>query len=424
MAHQEGPAISDRISTVAVVTTVHAPGDTRIWHKQVRSLAAAGHRVHYVAGPLEGLEFPAGVQAHDLGAKRPGIGARLGRIREAVRRVRSIRPDVVHIHDPELLALGWFGRAPGRRLIYDVHENVRQQLRLKPRIPSPLRPLVATVYGMVERLTSPRISRFILAEESYAPIYGGRPVTIVKNYPVLDPAVASEATEPRTVGDELVVCYVGGVSVVRGALDLIDALPRLVEARPAARLILAGPLQGLEREALLDRAQRLGVGDRIELPGRVAYEEGQRLMSEATVGVAPLHAVGNYVESLPTKMFEYMRWGCRSWSATSRCGAATSRRRRRAGSHRRMIQPVSRRRSLIRSQTRSATAPGPPPALERCTSATAGRSRPTSCSRRTRSCSRAPERRPDPGKRDRRGALVAPTHVGRARSLGRRGRAR
>jgi glycosyltransferase involved in cell wall biosynthesis len=288
---------------IAVVTTVHVPGDTRIWHKQVGSLAGAGWDVHYLAPDLDGFEGREGVVLHGLGPRRLGLRARLGRLRRALREVRRLDPDVIHFHDPELLpAFAWFG--PRRaRLIYDIHENVRRQLLIKPWLPLPLRGVVAGVYGLLERLSLRRVALVVLAEDSYAPLYRDRRAVVVKNYPVLERL----APGPRDLGPEPRVCYVGGLSVERGAVDLLRAFRGVLDARPDARLVVAGPAHApLSTDGLREMAEGLGIGDRTEVRGRVPLPEAYDLMAGSAVGVAPLRAAGNYVASLPTKMFEYM----------------------------------------------------------------------------------------------------------------------
>ena len=52
---------------VAHLTSAHPRLDTRIFHKQCRSLSAAGHRVHLVVADGKGEEQREGVAIHDAG---------------------------------------------------------------------------------------------------------------------------------------------------------------------------------------------------------------------------------------------------------------------------------------------------------------------------------------------------------------------
>jgi len=289
---------------VAVVTTVHVPGDTRIWHKEVGSLAQAGWEVHYLASDLAGFRADDRAALHDLGPRVQTPVARLARIRRAVALVRSLKPDVIHFHDPELLpAMTLGGVGLGASLVYDVHENIREQLRIKPWLPVAARPLVAGCYGLLEAACLRAVRGLVLAEESYAATYAGRDHVVVKNYPILERTAAG----PRALPESPAVCYVGGVSVARGALDLLDAFALLAERRSDVSLTLAGPVMPpLTPGSLLARVAGTAAEGRVDVPGRVSLDDAYGLMSASAVGVAPLRAVGNYVGSLPTKMFEYM----------------------------------------------------------------------------------------------------------------------
>jgi len=289
---------------VAVVTTVHVPGDTRIWHKQVGSLARNGYQVHYVAPDLAEFSTANQVVLHDLGPRVQTPASRIGRIRRAVGVVRRLRPDIIHFHDPELLpAMTAASRGLDSALVYDIHENVRQQLRIKPWLPGRLRPVAAAVYGVMESLCLRAVDSLVLAEDSYSQEYVGRERVIVKNYPIAD-RVADAA---RSLPAAPTICYVGGVSVERGALDLMKAFRILAGRMNGLSLVLAGPIMApLTKEILLEELSGTGLEERVRIPGRVPLDEAYSLMAQAAVGVAPLRAVGNYVGSLPTKMFEYM----------------------------------------------------------------------------------------------------------------------
>ncbi len=292
---------------ITVLTTVHVPGDTRIFHKQVASLADAGYEVHYCAPEAGSLDPRDGIVLHDLGPRVQTPSARLARLRKAAGLVRNLAPTVVHIHDPELLpAMALSGAGRRAALVYDIHENIRQQLRIKPWIPSPLRPFVAWMYGLIERICLSSVRAVVLAEDSYADDYVGCDATVVRNYPVLDRI----ANEPRTAPMNARICYVGGVSVERGALEIIDAFRIAARSRDDLDLVLAGPITApLTAEVLLDRLGDPALAARVRIPGRVPLDEAYALMAGSAVGVAPLRPVGNYVGSLPTKMFEYMSCG-------------------------------------------------------------------------------------------------------------------
>ena len=96
-------------------------------------------------------------------------------------------------------------------------------------------------------------------------------------------------------------CYVGGVTRVRGAHELVDAM-----AHVDAELLLAG---AFSPPALRDEVERSAGWARVRYLGRLGHERIPGVLAQARVGLIPLHPIGNYVEAYPVKLFEYMAAG-------------------------------------------------------------------------------------------------------------------
>ena len=61
----------------------------------------------------------------------------------------GLKADLYHIHDPELLTAGYLLRLRGKKVIYDIHEDLPRQIFGK----SYLRPyLRASISFLIERL--------------------------------------------------------------------------------------------------------------------------------------------------------------------------------------------------------------------------------------------------------------------------------
>ncbi len=147
-----------------------------------------------------------------------------------------------------------------------------------------------------------RVAACVLAEDSYAAEYVGRDAPVVKNYPVLDRLAEAPRTERKGPG----FCYVGGVSETRGATDMIRAFALVLERIPGARL--HSRARSIRRCRRRSAGARRDVGRRarlhLERPG--VPRRGLPDHGRSGRRAGSLWRVGNYVESLPTKMFEYM----------------------------------------------------------------------------------------------------------------------
>lgn len=127
--------------------------------------------------------------------------------------------------------------------------------------------------------------------ESFAP-YGVDPssVSIIPNGVDLDVderGPAAEAVLPafqRTQGRP-VVLYVGRLNAIKGPDLLVEAFARVHQAHPH-HLVLVGPDEGL-RDECLRLAQRLGVADRVHLPGPLRGPDLTRAYRAASLLAVP-----------------------------------------------------------------------------------------------------------------------------------------
>ncbi len=296
---------ADSRAVVCHATTVHAPFDPRIFHKECRSLAGAGYEVHLIACH-DRDETVRGVHLHGL----PRPPSRLIRMLLwpwlVLRRIGRLpcRPRIVHLHDPELLPMGFFLRLGGARVVYDVHENVADHLLHKPYLPRPLRRPISWTYRVLERLLLGGMATIHVLQsvaDTYPP-----PRASVRNLPrvsVDGTAISRGHQPPRVV-------YVGDINRERGAMVMIEVARLLSERVVDFEMRLIGPV----REAGLEDAMRrtihsAGLDERVTLAGPVPYERVPAELADADIGLCLLLPLPNYLNSLPTKAVEYMAAG-------------------------------------------------------------------------------------------------------------------
>ncbi|HEX2013216.1 MAG TPA: glycosyltransferase family 4 protein [Roseateles sp.] len=280
------------------LTTVHPRDDIRIFHKECRSLAAAGYRVTLLVGDGLGDAEVDGVRIVDLGPRPAG---RLQRMREqprrALARVRELRPTLVHFHDPELLPVGVQLQREGMLAVYDAHEDVPRQILTKQWIPAPLRPALSRVFEFYENRQVRRLRAVVAATPHIRDRFAALGVTAltVANYPhPTELAVPSEG-----VSREPALCYVGGITRTRGALQMVQLLERL----PGVRLLLCG---SMEDAALEQQLRALPGWRQVDYLGRVDRAGVREVMARSRLGLVTLLPLPSYQDALPIKMFEYM----------------------------------------------------------------------------------------------------------------------
>ena len=131
---------------------------------------------------------------------------------------------------------------------------------------------------------------------------GGRAGRIVRIYNGLDLEAVPRSDAPREAG---LVASVGRMVEKKGFPDLIAAMDH---AGPGARLVIAG--DGPDRAALEALVARLGLGERVSMPGAVTPDEALALIARAEVFALPcvVGADGDR-DALPTVLLEAMALG-------------------------------------------------------------------------------------------------------------------
>jgi glycosyltransferase involved in cell wall biosynthesis len=278
------------------VTTLHPARDVRIFGKECRTLAEAGHEVH-LAAPLAAAESVDGVSIEPLGfvGVQTGPAGLSRRLRAALAAAKASGAELFHLHEPELLPLALWLKAGGSRVLYDAHEDTPVQVATLGDGGLAGRSLgVGWTAGLA--VLGRVVDGVIAATPRVAERFPSAKTVVVRNFPLVEEAEAfagpPQAQRPREL------LYLGGVTVDRGARELVQA----IELVPEATIVLAGRVQppALAQELRHDRIQLAGWLDR----PRVA-----EALRRARAGLLVLQPRRAYVESLPVKMFEYMAAG-------------------------------------------------------------------------------------------------------------------
>ncbi len=127
------------------ISSIHPRNDIRIFFKECRNLAKAGHQINFVVADGKSYEEKDTVSILDASKKHP---YRLRRMTETLYRVYkkavSTNADDYHLHDPELLLLLPWLLKHGK-VIYDDHEDIPRQILGKYWIPKYLRSAVSFI---------------------------------------------------------------------------------------------------------------------------------------------------------------------------------------------------------------------------------------------------------------------------------------
>ena len=281
------------------LTTAHARGEVRIFLKECLSLSSGGYEVHLMVADGLGPEEVSGVAIHDAGSANGRFQRMLILPWIMYFKARKLQASVYHYHEPELHLIALPLLYGGARVIYDSHEDVPRAILSREWINIRLRRLISKTFELFENFVIKRISAVVGATDHNASRFckiNAKSVAI-NNYPL--------ATE---ISDELVerptnrnVCYIGGISLARGVVEMVTAMEHI-----DARLILAGPF---ESEALERYVETLPGWEKVDYRGSVNRKEVHKIMASSQAGLLLFHPEPNHVDAQPNKMFEYMSAG-------------------------------------------------------------------------------------------------------------------
>jgi glycosyltransferase involved in cell wall biosynthesis len=283
------------------VTTVHSIGDPRIFHKECRSLAALGYDVALVACHSRS-EVIDGVRIVPLDRPKGRLDRMLRVAWNAYRAAAAERADLYHFHDPELLWVAMLLKLRGRRVIYDVHEDVPKQIMSKHWIPARVRPLVSRAFASVERVAARLVDGIVAATPVIGRKFPGPATVVVQNFPERAFTRTDGPATPLADRRDAFV-YTGGLMEIQGVREMAEAFALLPEG-------LAGTVAGsFIPPPLEDEVAAMPGWSRVRFLGQVPRTEIVRAMDGARTGIVLNHPRPNYLDAYSTKMFEYMARG-------------------------------------------------------------------------------------------------------------------
>lgn len=283
------------------ITTAHPRNDIRVFLKECRSVAAAGHAVTLICADGGGSDEVDGVKIIDVGRPEGRIDRALNATRRVGAAVRELQPDFVHFHDPELIILGVSLSRDGIKVIYDVHENVPATIRTKGWIPYGLRNLAAMSMDVAERIGSRYFYKIVTATPAIAERFPDAKTTVVQNFPF--PSELQIASDVPYSGRPPAIAYAGVITHERGLNQMLQAI-RTAARRERISLRMAGELA--------DPAMAATIGeyaDAVRYEGKLRRSDMATMLSESRAGLVIFQPHQNHINSQPNKLFEYMSAG-------------------------------------------------------------------------------------------------------------------
>ena len=284
---------------VCHLTSVHRRFDTRIFLKECVSLSKNKHfNVSLIVADGKKDEVCNSVSIFDVGKPKNRLKRILFSTKEVFKKALKIDADIYHFHDSELIFYGFFLQLKGKKVIYDIHEDLPRQLLSKPYLTPIFKKAFSFVFEKIENYFSSKFTFLMTAtpfiRDRFLPINSS--VIDINNYPVL-----GELFEPIKVVKKNQVCFIGGISKIRGIVPLVKACEKI-----DGKLVIAGQFNTDEIER---KVKALDGWKNVDYRGFVNREEIKKIMAESKAGIVTFLPEENHINSQPNKMFEYMSAG-------------------------------------------------------------------------------------------------------------------
>ncbi len=221
----------------------------------------------------------------------PGNGFRVRRILE------DFEPDVIHAHG-QFFDLSW------KALRWARNHSVPVVLTLHTRLVSTER-LTARIFSLLDRvvvvpmLRRGRVDVMVIIDKTfkaYAHHRYSKITTTLAEIPIsVDWENFGGHTRSRSASESNVIASIGHVISVRNRLDLVRAMPRVLEKYPDVRVRVVGHVY---HSKFLEEIDRLNLGHAFDNIGAVSREEVPRLLAESALEIHDTQGFGIGIATL------------------------------------------------------------------------------------------------------------------------------
>jgi glycosyltransferase involved in cell wall biosynthesis len=287
---------------IAHLTSVHLRYDTRIYHKMCCSLTALG-KVYLVCADGKGNEVIKNIDITDVGKSKSRILRMFTSVNLIYKKAINLDADIYHLHDPELIRIGLKLIKKGKKVIFDSHELISDQILSKHYLPKFLRKTISKIYKYYEKYSLKKFH--LIGATPYIRDHLkkiNKDAIDICNYPILENHIIDNRDTNKQADKVNYICYVGGISKNRGIKELVEAL-ELTNNKVV--LNLAGNFESIAFEKEI----RSLLGWRnVNYLGYLDRKEVNNVYAKSFAGIVTLHPTPAYINSLPVKMFEYMNF--------------------------------------------------------------------------------------------------------------------
>jgi glycosyltransferase involved in cell wall biosynthesis len=255
-----------------------------------------GFNVNLIVADGKGDEVVDKIKIYDVGKPKNRKERMFKTTKKVFQKALEINAEIYHFHDPELIPIGLKLKKLDKKVIYDVHEDVPRQLLYKPYLNKIIKIILSKLIEIYENYSAKKFDYIITATPYIRDRFKRLNLNTIdiNNFPLLNEFHSLDLKNNK----ENAVCYVGGISRVRGIVELIKSLEYVDTI-----LHLAGEF---ESEKLKKEVMQLSGWKKVKYYGYVNREKVREIFKSVSVGIVTFLPEPNHIYSMPNKLFEYM----------------------------------------------------------------------------------------------------------------------
>ncbi len=291
-------------------STVHSIIDTRVFHRECVSLAKHFDATFIGIGNFTGIRNDVNI----IGIPKPE--SRIQRMFSSSLKVFKLaiktKAKIYHIHDAEMIPFGIIFSLLGKKVIYDIHENTKQDILLKPWIPESRKKIIANAYELTLKIAS-KFLHFIpvVAHEKFLPIFQVKKnqYTVIQNYADAN-QMKKYCIEDRNILPGNHLFYIGMIKDMYYDFGkLLDAVYLLKQENFPVYVHCVGYYGARTNPGFDEHPRWKEVKDNFHFYGYLDMDTGYQISMQCKVGICIKNQPENMLVSHERKFFEYMAIG-------------------------------------------------------------------------------------------------------------------
>jgi glycosyltransferase involved in cell wall biosynthesis len=186
----------------------------------------------------------------------------------------------------------------GRRVVYDVHEDFPRDI-MNTHFQKSLRYFISITYTILEWIGGKMFTAIIAATPAIKRRFPENKTILLQNFPIVESRSADTYINSRSKSKKF--AYVGGLSRIRGIVEVLNALATL--SAPEVRLCVAG---GFSPQSFRAECEANEGWKRVDYHAWLGRAEVAEMLRTARAGIVTYLDAPNHADAQPNKLFEYM----------------------------------------------------------------------------------------------------------------------